>query len=172
MIVAQFDSIRNERVYKQRVPEFLRRYEKFLKSGNMNAWFTIYLVTCLFVDLVAIACRDVLRRRRQQGWEQETRYGPADLPSTSFMEEVQAGGVTMLAHWQYFRRFDLLNTDWDNGSPLKVLTQEQVKFMRWTVTQLKEIGKPILINACVMPLLLMLLSAHDTQDTVGWLLGE
>ncbi|KAK1756954.1 hypothetical protein QBC47DRAFT_173652 [Echria macrotheca] len=145
MIVAQFDSIRIERVYKKKIPNFLKLYEKILKSGNMHAWFTIYLVTFLFVDLVAIACRDVLRRRRQQGWEQETRYGPSDLPSTSFMEEVQAGGVTMLAHWLYFRRVDLLNTDWDNleDSPWKALTPEQIDFMRRTVTQLKRIEPTI-----------------------------
>ena len=65
MIVAQFDSIRHERIYKQYCPKVLKTYESHLTSGNRETWFTLYLVTFLFLTLVGTASRDRLRHARQ-----------------------------------------------------------------------------------------------------------
>src|SRR4051812_17982923 len=65
MVVAQFDSIRHERIYKEYCPKVLKTYEAHLTSGNKETWFTLYLVTFLFLTLVGSASRDRLRHARQ-----------------------------------------------------------------------------------------------------------
>jgi hypothetical protein len=61
MVVAQFDSIRCERIYKKLVPEVLRSLDALLTSNNKKAWFTVFLATFLLLHQVAWTSRD--RRR-------------------------------------------------------------------------------------------------------------
>lgn len=61
MIVAQFDSIRHERIYKILSPQVLKAFDSVLTSKNMEVWFTAYLVAFLLLDLVSSASRDRLR---------------------------------------------------------------------------------------------------------------
>lgn len=75
MIVAQFDSIRHERIYKEFCPKVLRTYESHLTSGNRDTWFTLYLVTFLFLTLVGSASRDRLRHAKQVAGD-ETQVCP------------------------------------------------------------------------------------------------
>ena len=65
MIVAQFDSIRHERIYRQLGPKMLKLYDSLLTSSNMEAWFTVYLVTFLLLGLVGSGSDDRLRYTRQ-----------------------------------------------------------------------------------------------------------
>jgi hypothetical protein len=65
MIVAQFDSIRHERVYKKLGPEVLRTVATFLTSCNKEAWFTVFMATFLLLHEVAITSKDRLRHARQ-----------------------------------------------------------------------------------------------------------
>jgi hypothetical protein len=58
MIVAQFDSIRHERIYKVLFPRVLKLLEKVLTSKNMEAWLTGYLVTFLLLELIGSASKD------------------------------------------------------------------------------------------------------------------
>lgn len=64
MIVAQFDSIRHERIYKILAPRVLKLYEKLITSSDMQNWFTIYLVTFLFLHQVSCISFDRYRRVR------------------------------------------------------------------------------------------------------------
>lgn len=64
MIVAQFDSIRHERIYKNIAPRVLKLYEKLITSSDMQNWFTIYLVTFLFLHQVSCISFDRYRRVR------------------------------------------------------------------------------------------------------------
>jgi len=70
---------------------------------------------------------------------QETRYGGMDHPLTAWMEELHHGAAMLLIRWQYFKRCDLMNLDWeDKGSPqLAFLEPHQVESMRDIVTRLK-----------------------------------
>lgn len=79
MIVAQFDSIRHERIYKEFCPKVLRTYESHLTSGNRDTWFTLYLVTFLFLTLVGSASRDRLRHAKQVAGD-ETQVCPMAPP--------------------------------------------------------------------------------------------
>lgn len=151
MIVAQFDSIRHERIYKHLAPKVLKLYEQLITSSDMRNWFTIYLVTFLFLHQVSCISFDRCRRVRDNsgGRQQETRYGPigpspnspSDFVESAFVEEIQHGGVVLLAYWQYFKRADLMRLDWDNvaDTKLSTLELEQAKLLRWTVEQLKSI---------------------------------
>jgi hypothetical protein len=67
MVVAQFDSIRCERIYKKLVPEVLRSLDAFLTSNNKDAWFTVFLATFLLLHQVAWTSRD-RRRYTAQNW--------------------------------------------------------------------------------------------------------
>ncbi|KAK0754880.1 hypothetical protein B0T18DRAFT_47805 [Schizothecium vesticola] len=140
MIVAQFDSIRHERIYKEFCPKVLRTYESHLTSGNRDTWFTLYLVTFLFLTLVGSASRDRLRHARQVAGDeaQETRYGPVDHPTTCFVEELQNSGVVLLLYWTYFKRADLMKVDWDNPKRSPLVAPYQVEFMKWTVQELEK----------------------------------
>jgi len=62
MLIAQFDSIRHQRIYKRLAPEVLKSYEFYITSSNKEAWFTVFLVTFLFLHQVASNSSD--RRRR------------------------------------------------------------------------------------------------------------
>lgn len=64
MIVAQFDSIRHERIYKNLAPRVLKLYEKLITSSDMQSWFVIYLVTFLFLHQVSCISFDRYRRVR------------------------------------------------------------------------------------------------------------
>ncbi|EAA29302.2 hypothetical protein GE21DRAFT_6913 [Neurospora crassa] len=151
MIVAQFDSIRHERIYKILAPRVLKLYEKLITSSDMQNWFTIYLVTFLFLHQVSCISFDRYRRVRDNsgGRQQETRYGPigpspnspSDFVESAFVEEVQHGGVVLLAYWQYFKRADLMRLDWDDiaDTKLNTLEPEQAELLRWTVEQLKSV---------------------------------
>jgi len=142
MIVAQFDSIRHERLYKIHYPAILKLMEKILTSKNMDAWFTAYLVMFLFLDLVSAASRDRLRWARENsgGMPMESRYGPTGGKMTDFVEELHRSGAVMLMYWHYYKRIDLMKTEWDdpNDQTLKALTPEEIEFMRWTVGDIKE----------------------------------
>ncbi|KAK1779896.1 hypothetical protein QBC45DRAFT_450573 [Copromyces sp. CBS 386.78] len=151
MIVAQFDSIRHERIYKDLAPRVLKLYEKLITSGDMQNWFIIYLVTFLFLHQVSCISFDRYRRVRDNsgGRQQETRYGPigpspnspSEFVESAFVEEVQHGGVVLLAYWQYFKRADLMRLQWDNRSETKLSTlePEKAELLRWTVEQLKSV---------------------------------
>lgn len=79
----------------------------------------------------------------------ETHYGPigpspnspSDFVESAFVEEVQHGGVVLLAYWQYFKRADLMRLDWDDiaDTKLNTLEPEQAELLRWTVEQLKSV---------------------------------
>jgi len=140
MIVAQFDSIRHERIYREFCPKVLKTYESHLVSGNRDSWFTLYLVTFLFLTLVGSASRDRLRHARQVSGDQaqETRYGPVDDPTTRFVEELQNSGVVLLLYWTYFKRADLMKVDWDNPKRSPLVVPYQVEFMKWTIQELEK----------------------------------
>lgn len=65
MIVAQFDSIRYERIYKKLAPEVLRMLDGFFASRNREAWFTVFLATFLLLHQVACFSKDRYRYTRQ-----------------------------------------------------------------------------------------------------------
>ena len=74
MIVAQFDSIRHERIYKHLAPRVLKLYEKLITSSDMQNWFIIYLVTFLFLHQVSCISFDRYRRvRDNSGGRQQVR---------------------------------------------------------------------------------------------------
>ncbi|KAL2261678.1 hypothetical protein VTK26DRAFT_3640 [Humicola hyalothermophila] len=142
MIVAQFDSIRHERIYKKLAPKVLRTLEGFLGSSNKDAWFTVFLATFLILHQAACTSRDRLRYAEQngEGKPRDTRYGAIDHPLTHFVEEVHHGAVTLLAYWQYFKRCDLMSIDWDDidNPALMFLEPYQVRFMKQIVDRMKE----------------------------------
>ncbi|KAL2195125.1 hypothetical protein P885DRAFT_41236 [Corynascus similis CBS 632.67] len=142
MIVAQFDSIRHERIYKKLVPEVLRAFDTFLASCNKEAWFTVFLATFLLLHQVARTSQDRRRHTKQNsgGRQLDTRYGNLDNPLTGFVEEVHHSAVMLLAHWQYFKRCDLINFKWvDIGeSALMFLEPDQLECLKRTVHRLKE----------------------------------
>lgn len=65
--MAQFDSIRHERIYKKLAPEVLRTLEAFLRSSNKDAWFTVFLATFLILHQAAYTSQDRLRYAEQNG---------------------------------------------------------------------------------------------------------
>lgn len=159
MVVAQFDSIRCERIYKKLVPEVLRSLDAFLTSNNKKAWFTVFLATFLLLHQVAWTSRD-RRRYTAQNWvdkrpvrlgfredlissqltlAQDTRYGSLVDPLTSWVEEVHHGAVMLLAHWQYFKRCDLMTFNWatTEGSALSCLEPYQVEFVKDIASRIK-----------------------------------
>ncbi|KAL2134561.1 hypothetical protein VTI74DRAFT_11455 [Chaetomium olivicolor] len=142
MIVAQFDSIRNERIWKRLAPEVLRAFDTLLTSCNKEAWFTVFLATFLLLYQVACTSQDRYRHVRQnfEGKSQDTRYGPLNHPLTAFVEDVHHGAVMLLAHWQYFKRCDLMNFHWENteDTALAHLEPYQVEFLRRIVGRLRE----------------------------------
>ncbi|KAL2162886.1 hypothetical protein VTH06DRAFT_6722 [Thermothelomyces fergusii] len=121
MIVAQFDSIRHECIYKKLAPEVLRAFDTFLASSNKEAWFTVFLATFLLLH-------------------QDTRYGNLDNPLTGFVENVHHSAAMLLARWQYFKRCDLMNFNWDDvkQSTLASLEPDQIECLKVTVNLLKE----------------------------------
>ncbi|KAK4100174.1 hypothetical protein N658DRAFT_428222, partial [Parathielavia hyrcaniae] len=141
MIVAQFDSIRHERVYKRSAPEVLRTVDTLLTSCNKEAWFTVFLATFLLLHQVAKTSEDRYRHAQQNsgGKALDTRYGNPHDPLTSFVEELHHGAVMLLAHWHYFKRCDLMNLDWENAgdSPLMFLEPQQVDFIKGIVECVK-----------------------------------
>ncbi|KAH6626748.1 hypothetical protein B0J18DRAFT_364509 [Chaetomium sp. MPI-SDFR-AT-0129] len=142
MIVAQFDSIRHERVFKKIAPEVLRTIETFLTSSNKEAWFTVFLATFLLLHQVASTSKDRYRHAKQnsRGQKLETRYGKIMDPLVVFVEEAHHSAVMLLAYWQYYKRCDLMNFNWDSvtDSPLSCLESYQVEFLKRTVGLLKE----------------------------------
>ncbi|AEO63172.1 uncharacterized protein THITE_2108074 [Thermothielavioides terrestris NRRL 8126] len=142
MIVAQFDSIRHVHIYKRLAPEVFRVFHNFLTSCNRHAWFTVFLATFLLLHHVACASQDRYRYAKQncEGKPQDTRYGNLDQPLTGFVEELHQGAVMLLAHWQYFKRCDLMNFNWDDvgDSALMSLEPYQVEFVKKLVAGFKE----------------------------------
>jgi hypothetical protein len=67
MVVAQFDSIRHEHIYKRLTPQVLRTFESFLTSTNKEAWFTVFLATFLLLHQVAYTSRDRYRYTKENG---------------------------------------------------------------------------------------------------------
>jgi hypothetical protein len=65
MIVAQFDSIRCERIYKRLFPGVLRSLDTFLSSCNKEAWFTVFLATFLLLHQAAHTSRDRYRHAKE-----------------------------------------------------------------------------------------------------------
>jgi hypothetical protein len=164
MVVAQFDSIRHERIYKELAPKVLRLFQSFLGSGNLEAWFTVYLAAFLLLHQAACTSHDRRRyvkqnsggmpqvsrfsfsfrvKRHAHHMFQETRYGPRDHPLTKFVEEVQSSAGILLAHWLYYRRVDVMSLDWkkQDKSSLKHLEPYQAQFMKSTVDDLKRKSK-------------------------------
>ncbi|KAK3906363.1 hypothetical protein C8A05DRAFT_40787 [Staphylotrichum tortipilum] len=144
MIVAQFDSIRCERVYKTLAPEVLRGLDTFLTSCNKEAWFTVFLVTFLLLHQVAVISFDRWRYTREncEGRRPDTRYGniSPQNPLTGWIEDVHLGAVTLLAHWHYFKRCDLMAVNWDETageSALAGLTAPQRAFVRDVVERVR-----------------------------------
>jgi hypothetical protein len=161
MIVAQFDSIRHERIYKKLVPDVLRSFQSFLTSCNREAWFTVFLGTFLLLHQVACTSQDRYRYTKQNcegkprvsaastvgvtvteaaNRLQDTRYGNLGQRLTAFVEDVHHGAAMLLAHWQYFKRCDLMNVDWADigGSTLVFLEPHQVDFLRKTIGHLRK----------------------------------
>ncbi|KAK4040204.1 hypothetical protein C8A01DRAFT_46441 [Parachaetomium inaequale] len=142
MIVAQFDSIRHERIYKKLAPEVLRTIDTFLASCNKEARFTVFLATFLLLHQAARTSQDRHRHTQQNsgGKQLETRYGNLQDPLTSFVEEVHHSAVMLLAHWQYFKRCDLMSFKWDDigESTLMFLEPDQIKLLKHIVGRLKE----------------------------------
>ncbi|KAL2175171.1 uncharacterized protein P884DRAFT_206842 [Thermothelomyces heterothallicus CBS 202.75] len=142
MIVAQFDSIRHECIYKKLAPEVLRTFDTFLASSNKEAWFTVFLATFLLLHQVARTSQDRYRHAKQysRGNQLDTRYGNLDNPLTGFVENVHHSAAMLLARWQYFKRCDLMNFDWDDigQSTLMFLEPDQVECLKVTVNLLKE----------------------------------
>ncbi|KAK3297180.1 uncharacterized protein B0H64DRAFT_320431 [Chaetomium fimeti] len=142
MIVAQFDSIRHEFIYKKLAPDVLRTIDAFLASSNKEAWFTVFLATFLLLHLAACTSQDRHRHAKQnsRGKRLDTRYGNLHDPLTRFVEEVHYGAVMLLAHWQYFKRCDLMTFNWDNvgESALTSLEAEQIDCVKRVVARLKE----------------------------------
>ncbi|GAB1314809.1 Zn(2)-C6 fungal-type domain-containing protein [Madurella fahalii] len=141
MIVAQFDSIRHERIYKKLAPWVFRTLETFLTSCNKEAWFTVFLATFLLLHQTACTCADRYRYTQQNAKKggADTRYGDLNHPLTHFVEEVQHGAVMLLAHWQYFKRCDLMNFNWDDvaDSALMFLEPYQLQFVKNIVSRVK-----------------------------------
>ncbi|KAK3685373.1 hypothetical protein B0T22DRAFT_215678 [Podospora appendiculata] len=141
MIIAQFDSIRHERIYKNATPKLLKTFESLFKSSDMGAWFTLYMATFLFLHQVSCISFDRYRWVWQNsgGAPQETRYGPIDSPLTKYVEDVQRSAVTLLIYWRYYYRCDLTSIDWKNtsNSPLKYLSSEQLQSLRVTTEHVK-----------------------------------
>ncbi|KAK0652845.1 hypothetical protein B0T16DRAFT_323471 [Cercophora newfieldiana] len=146
MIVAQFDSIRHERIYKDLAPHVLRLLEGVFTMKNMEAWFTGYLVTFLFLDLVSSASEDRRRwaRDNSEGKRMESRYGPVSGKLARFVQDLHMAGAILLQSWHYYKRMDLWNTGWDDpkkDKPLKSLKLEEVEFLKWTVGEMKLEGR-------------------------------
>ncbi|KAK4203054.1 hypothetical protein QBC40DRAFT_31554 [Triangularia verruculosa] len=145
MIVAQFDSIRYQTVFKSQVPQFLRMLEKILSSWDHSkgSWFTAFMVIFLFLHNVSCICKDRYRHAQEnsQGQRLETRYGARNHPLTKFVEDLQHGAAVMLAYWTYFKRCDLMNCEWDAKSVSKSALQElepyQLAFLKGMVDCLK-----------------------------------
>lgn len=64
MIVAQFDSIRHEKVFKVLVPSMLKRMEEYLWSQKGEAWFVVYLASFLLLHQVSKCSADRARWAR------------------------------------------------------------------------------------------------------------
>ncbi|KAK3328038.1 hypothetical protein B0T19DRAFT_181411 [Cercophora scortea] len=141
MIIAQFDSIRHERIFKNNTTKLLKTFESWFKSSDMSAWFTLYMATFLFLHQVSCTSFDRYRWVKQNsgGAPQETRYGPINSPLTKFVEDVQRGAVTLLIYWRYYYRCDLMSIKWKDTSntPLKYLTSEQLHYLRVTTEHVK-----------------------------------
>lgn len=139
MIVAQFDSIRHECIYKSLVPKVLKLLQSVLVSNNMEVWFVAYLVTFLLLDLVSSASKD-RRRWAMQNFgpkPMESRYGPIGKGSLAgFVQELHEAGAVLLLNWHYYKRVDnLLKPDW-NDLRKRSIGEDELRFLRWTVNQL------------------------------------
>ncbi|KAK3359439.1 hypothetical protein B0T25DRAFT_564440 [Lasiosphaeria hispida] len=137
MVVAQMDSIRTNLISSSISTSVLRRFESLITSNNMDCWFTVYLMTFLLLYEVAAASQDRLRYALQNGVRQETRYGSSKNPLTGFVEDMQFGGVMLLAYWHYFKRVDFFNQNWGDlsKSPLRSLQPDQAELLKWTVAK-------------------------------------
>ncbi|KAK0720304.1 hypothetical protein B0H67DRAFT_608978 [Lasiosphaeris hirsuta] len=137
MVVAQMDSLRYHFISSSFTTTLLRRFESLITSNNMACWFTVYLTTFLLLYEVSAASHDRLRYALHNGMPQETQYGSFGNPLTGFVEDMQFGGVMLLAYWHYFKRVDFFNLDWGDlsKSPLRSLELHQIELLKWTVAQ-------------------------------------
>ncbi|EAQ91196.1 hypothetical protein CHGG_03131 [Chaetomium globosum CBS 148.51] len=110
MIVAQFDIIRHEYI-KELAPKVLQTLQAFVLSCYKDVWFTVFSAVFLLLHQVACTSRD--------------------YPLTG-SEDVRHGGVTPLAHWQYFKRCDFTKSSNLASSALMSLEQDQTKFLKRT----------------------------------------
>lgn len=148
----------------QLAPEvLLRNLQDFLTSRNREAWFTVFLATLLLLHQVAVVSQDRYRYIKQscEGKSlvritigplstalllmrsQDTRYGNRDYPLTCLVEKLHDGVAVLLAHWQYFKRCELMNFNWDDigNSALMFLESHQVQFLKSIVERLKQRGE-------------------------------
>jgi hypothetical protein len=116
MIVAQFDIIRHEYI-KELAPKVLQTLQAFVLSCYKDVWFTVFSAVFLLLHQVACTSRD--------------------YPLTG-SEDVRHGGVTPLAHWQYFKRCDFTKSSNLASSALMSLEQDQTKFLKRTVSCLEK----------------------------------
>lgn len=146
MIVAQWDSIQNERILKGLRESVLSTLHTFLTSKNQTVWFTIYLVVFLFLHEVSVASKDRYRWAQENAfltsWSSRARYGSGKLGR--FVEDLQSSANTLLAHWEYYKiGVDLQTFDWSarkGEKHLGYLTQVQADFVKRSVGVLQEQG--------------------------------
>jgi hypothetical protein len=146
MIVAQWDGIQNERILKSLTKNVLSRLDKYLIKKDHRVWFTIYLVVFLFLHEVSVASKDRLRWAQENASlcsrSEKARYGSGKLGR--FVEHLQAGTNTLLAHWEYYKAGgDLQSLDWDARHELKQLnslTTQQADFVRKSVAIMQNEG--------------------------------
>lgn len=81
---------------------------------------------------------------------QDTRYGAYDHPLTRWMEEVHESSAMLLAHWDYFKRCDLLALDRRkaDNSPLKHLKEYQREFIIDIAERMKTRCKWAISESC------------------------
>lgn len=148
MIVAQFDSIRHEKVFKVLVPPVLKKMEEFLCSQKPHAWFTVYLASFLLLHQISKCSADRARWARDNASEAmplETRYGPVNHPFTALVENIQEYAGTVLIHWQFFKKCDPMNMPWRSPgkTQLRCLKGYQLEFMRRSVEMVKRKGRVV-----------------------------
>ena len=64
-------------------------------------------------------------------------------PSTALIEDIQDCGNTLLLHWQFFNKRDLMNISWNETGKMQPKNMEpyQRQFMDQTVTLVREKSK-------------------------------
>lgn len=77
LIVAQFDSIQNQRINPTKnVKAMLGELESCLRALNPHIWFTMYLVIFMLLHEISFACKD----RRRWAHDNKTKVSITSLP--------------------------------------------------------------------------------------------